>query len=152
MSKAKKAAHKDHDGKGFFALAGEAFSVLGDEIVEGKDKIVEVASEKITVFKKAVSNLTHKKKAAGKKGVTAPKKVGAKKAVVKKIAAKATAGKTAVKKVAKKATAGKTAVKRAAKKSPVKKAAKKVAPKKVAAKKATVKKDAKKSSVKKVAK
>ena len=84
MSKAKKPAHPGHDGKGFFELAGEAFSVLGEEIVEGKDKIVEVTAEKITAVKKAIKKITHKKKA--------PKKAAPKKAVKK-----------AVKKVTKKA-------------------------------------------------
>ena len=121
MSKSKKSANPEHDGKGFLALAGEALSVLGEEIKEGKDKVVEVAAEKITVFKKAVKRITHKKKAAVKKV--------AKKAPVKKVAKKAVAvPKKAVKKAAKKAPAKKAA-------AAPKKAAKKIAKKAVPAKK-----------------
>src|ERR1700733_5871790 len=91
MSKSKKEtqpAPADHEGKGFFALAGEAFAVLGEEIVEGKDKVVEVAAAKITAAKKAIGKITHKKaarpakkaskkasKKVAKKAAAAPKKV-----------------------------------------------------------------------------
>jgi hypothetical protein len=99
MSKSKKSAHPEHDGKGFLALAGEALSVLGEDIKEGKDKVVEVAAEKITIFKKAVKRITHKKKAAVKK---VAKKAPAKKVVKKAAAAPKKAVKKAVKKAAKK--------------------------------------------------
>jgi hypothetical protein len=109
MSKAKKEtkpAPADHDGKGFLALAGEAFTVLGEEIVEGKDKVVEVAAAKITAVKKAIKKITHKRAARAVKPV---KKVSAKKAPAKKAASprKKAAKKTrsAPKKVAKKKTA-----------------------------------------------
>jgi ribosome-binding protein aMBF1 (putative translation factor) len=104
MSKSKKdtqPAPADHDGKGFFALAGEAFAVLGGEIVEGKDKVVEVAAAKITAAKKAIRKITHKKP------VRAAKKATAKpvKKAVKKVAKKAKAApKKAAKKIAKKAS------------------------------------------------
>ena len=49
MSKATKStpatsheATPPHHDKGFLNLAGEAFVVLGAEIVEGKDKVIEV--------------------------------------------------------------------------------------------------------------
>ncbi len=81
MSKAKKSAQPAsaaHEGKGFFALAGEAFAVLGEEIIEGKDKVIEVTAAKITAVKKAIKKVTHKKPVkkapAKKKAVSAPKK------------------------------------------------------------------------------
>ena len=83
MSKAKKEsqpAPPAHEGKGFLALAGEAFAVLGEEIVEGKDKVVEVAAAKITAVKKAIKKITHKKAVRPAKSV--------KKKPVKKIAKK----------------------------------------------------------------
>ncbi len=115
----KKQAKPAEPQKGFLALAGEALHVLGEEIVEGKDKVVETASEKFTQLKKAVGNITHKKKAvkrsasakasAGKSAAKAKKAV---KKAVKKVASKAAASakasaarptKTAAKKTAKKA-------------------------------------------------
>jgi coenzyme F420-reducing hydrogenase alpha subunit len=66
--------------KGFMELAGEALHVLGEEIVEKKDKVVESAAGKFSQLKKAVSKITHKKKSA-------PAKRVAKKAV-KKVAKK----------------------------------------------------------------
>src|ERR1700722_16585257 len=91
MSKATKKAQpapEKQEEKGFFALAGEAFAVLGGEIVEGKDKVVEVAAAKITSVKKAINKITHKKKAAPKKAVPSAKKAPAKRATPKKAAAK----------------------------------------------------------------
>jgi hypothetical protein len=109
MSKSKKAVQPASDEKGFIALAGEAFSVLGHEIMEGKDKVVEVASEKFTAVKKAIKKITHKKAAPKKKVAPAKKKA----VVVKKaVAAKKVAPKKAVKKAAKKVA--KKAVKKAA--------------------------------------
>src|ERR1700683_5052090 len=70
-----------HEGKGFFALAGEAFAVLGEEIVEGKDKVVKAAAAQITAVKKAVKKITHKK-SSGRSGPV--KKAAAKKKAVKK--------------------------------------------------------------------
>src|SRR5580658_1623074 len=117
MSKARKetqpAPAADHEGKGFFALAGEAFAVLGEEIVEGKDKVVEVAAAKFTAVKKAIKKIAHKKTARASR----PEK----KAGTKKVAKKAGAKKVAKKAVspAKKAGAKKaaTAPKKAAKKA-----------------------------------
>jgi hypothetical protein len=102
MQKSKKTAHPGHEGKGFLALAGEAFAVLGEEIVEGKDKIVEAASDKINADKKAIKKYAKKKAAPAKK--PAAKKAPAKKAVkktIKKTVKKAVA--KAVKKTVKKA-------------------------------------------------
>jgi ribosome-binding protein aMBF1 (putative translation factor) len=98
MSKAKKEsqpATPAHQGKGFLALAGEAFAVLGDEIAEGKDKVVEVAGAKITAVKNAINKITHKKTARTAKSVKKPakkkpaKKTPGKKAPAKKVAKKA---------------------------------------------------------------
>jgi predicted metal-dependent phosphoesterase TrpH len=107
MSKSK-APSQPEQHKGFLELAGEALHVLGSDIAEGKDKVVEVASEKITVLKKAVGKIIHKKKSAtpakksakpAKKKAAASKrsKAPAKKAVKKTI-------KKVVRKVAKKVT------------------------------------------------
>ena len=119
MKKTKKEAVKEtHEDKGFLQLAGEAISVLGHEIVEGKDKLMDAASEKITAVKKAI------------------KKIRKKKAVVVR-KAKATPVKKTVKKVAKKTVkkAAAKVVKKAAVKTPKKTAKKKPAKKKVAVKK-----------------
>jgi hypothetical protein len=84
MKKTKNApAHAAHDGKGFLELAGEAVAVLGEEIVEGKDKIVEVASEKFSAVKKAIKKFTKKKAAPAKKVKKKAVKKALKKAVKK---------------------------------------------------------------------
>ena len=62
------------DGKGFLDLAGEALSVLGGEIAEGKDKVMAAAAEKFTTVKKAISEKLSKKKTPAKKKRAAPKK------------------------------------------------------------------------------
>src|ERR1700685_4149505 len=103
MSKAKKAAKPApaaHEGKGFLALAGEAFAVLGEEIIEGKDKVVEVTAAKTTAVKKAIKKITHKKTARPSKSAkkTPAKKVAKKVAVAKK-SARVAVPKKAVKKV-----------------------------------------------------
>jgi hypothetical protein len=119
MSKAKKAAQPapaKHEEKGFFALAGEAFAVLGEEIVDGKDKVVEVAAAKITSVKNAINKITHKK---------AAKKAPARRASV-------------AKKTVKKAPAPPKKTAKKAKAAPKKKA--KAAPKKAAKKKAVARK------------
>jgi hypothetical protein len=107
MSKAKKEsqpATPAHEGKGFLALAGEAFAVLGDEIAEGKDKVVEAAGAKITAVKNAIKKIAHKKTARTAKSVKKPgkkspaKKSPGKKAPVKKAPAKKVAKKAVKKK------------------------------------------------------
>jgi hypothetical protein len=85
----------NNDRKGFLALAGEAFHVLGEEIVEVKDKVVAASGDKLTKIKKAVSNLTHKKKVPAK---PASKKV-AKKGTVKKVIRKSPSKAARAKKV-----------------------------------------------------
>lgn len=119
MSKSKKSSNTSKE-KGFLSLAGEAFVVLGHEIVEGKDKVVEVTAEKITAIKEGVGHLLHSKKATAKKTSkkVAPKKTTAKKpaVAVKKGAAKKAAPapkKTGTKPVKK--TAPKKATKKAGK-------------------------------------
>ena len=108
MKKTKASKKVKTNDKGFLELAGEAFSVLGAEIVEGKDKLVEVASEKIEGIKKTIKNLT-KKKIATKK---VPLKKVARKAATKKTAVKSAAKKAGVKKpISKKAVAKKAASK-----------------------------------------
>ena len=57
--KKQKPAQKE---KGFLALAGEAFVVLGEEIIEGKDKVVEVAADKFTAVKKRSKRSPAKKR------------------------------------------------------------------------------------------
>lgn len=78
-----------HNKKGFMALAGEAFHVLGEEIIEGKDKMMEVASEKFTAVKKAIKKATHKKAAPARRTVKKVAKKAAKKAAPKKLVKKA---------------------------------------------------------------
>ena len=64
MKKAKQITTSAPGEKGFLELAGEAMTVLGHEIVAGKDKLVEVAAEKITEVKKAIRKKIAKKKVA----------------------------------------------------------------------------------------
>ena len=123
MSKSKKVTPPtppDHEGKGFFALAGEAFAVLGEEIAEGKDKVVDVAAAKITAVKKAINKITHKKAAgASRPAKKSTIKKAAKKAIVpaKKAGSKLVKG---AKKVAKKAAAAPKKVAKKAKPAPKK--------------------------------
>ena len=89
MSEAKKAARPGlsaHEGKGLLALAGETFGVFGEEIIEGKDKVVEVTSAKITAVKKTIKKITHKRTGRPSKPAekTPAKKVAKKVAVAKK--------------------------------------------------------------------
>jgi len=86
MKKTTKAVKTAPAGKGFLTLAGEAFHVLGEEIIEGKDKVVEVTSEKFTAVKKAIGKIIHKK--AAPKARTSRKAAGK---VVKKAVRKSTA-------------------------------------------------------------
>jgi hypothetical protein len=89
MKKTTQPATAARNRKGFMALAGEAFHVLGEEIIEGKDKMMEVASEKFTAVKKAIKKATHKKAAPARRTVKkAAKKVLPKKAA-KKVVRKA---------------------------------------------------------------
>ncbi|HXD78031.1 MAG TPA: hypothetical protein VN616_09510 [Puia sp.] len=99
----KKQAQTAGRSKGFLALAGEALHVLGEEIVEGKDKVVETATGKFTRLKTAVSRLTHKKGATAKRGV----KKAAGKQLPKNIGKKTAKKKTAKKKAISKATKAK---------------------------------------------
>jgi len=130
MSKAKQApqptAAKPEE-KGFLTLAGEALAVLGEEIVQGKDKVVEVAAAKITSIKKSIDKITHKKKATRSRKA-APKKASP--AAKKAPARRASTAKKAVKKSPKKSAAP---PRKAAKKA--KPAAKKVVKKKAVARK-----------------
>jgi alpha-beta hydrolase superfamily lysophospholipase len=89
--------------------------------------------------------------AAAKKAVPAAKKASIKKAAAKPAAKKAPVKKAAAKPAAKKAPVKKAAAKPAAKKAPVKKAAAKPAAKKAPVKKAAAKPAAKKAPVKKAA-
>ena len=89
--------------KSAFRIAGEAIGTIGHEIVEGKDKLVEVseaAVEKFNSVKKAISKKIAKKKIkpAVKKKAVAVKKSAKK--IVKKAAKKIK--KAAPKKAAKK--------------------------------------------------
>ena len=98
------------EAKSAFRIAGEAIGTIGHEIVEGKDKLVELseaAADKFKSVKKShqQKDCTKKVKPAAKKKVAAVKK--------KAVAAKKSAKKV-VKKVAKKIK--KAAPKKAAKK------------------------------------
>ena len=79
MKKTKKTTAQPAPEKGFLELAGEAMTVLGHDIIEGKDKMVELASEKFTDVKKAIKKKLSKKKTVVKKAAT---KAAAKKPVM----------------------------------------------------------------------
>jgi hypothetical protein len=121
-NKSTKRTSSESEGNSLLQKAGDVISNIGSQIVEGKDKVVEVVSEEYNVVKKAI-----KKKFAGKK---APKKS------VRVVRSKKAAKKSPVKKsskAAKKSPAKKSS--KAAKKSPAKKSSK--AAKKKPAKKRT---------------
>ena len=109
MPTKKKVAKKSPKQKTLFEKVSETASNLKDEIVAGKDHVVEFAGEAISSIKEGVKHLVQKKKPK-----KAAKKKSIKKAAVKKIAKKA-APKKAIKKSAKKA-APKKVIKKAAKK------------------------------------
>lgn len=89
MKKTTQPAKQISKEKGFLALAGEALHVLGEDIVEGKDKVVEAASEKFAAVKKTINKITHKKAAPAKPTVKkAAKKKSALKKPLKKVAKK----------------------------------------------------------------
>ena len=81
---------------------GEQASHLKEEIVAGKDHLVDVAGDAFDSVKSSLQNITHRKKAKAKKSAVKRAKHPAKK-VIKKIAKKSPAKKPALKKSAKKA-------------------------------------------------
>ena len=78
MGKTKKSLPKNEES--LMDKAGETMHSIGEAVVEGKDKLVEVTVETFTEAKKAVQKKFAKKKAVVKK--VAPKK---KAAVVKRL-------------------------------------------------------------------
>jgi hypothetical protein len=103
----KKTAKKSAKKKTLLEKVGATASHIKEEIVVGKDHVVDFAGEAFTSIKEGVKHLVEKKK---------PKKTAKKKAVKK----------PAVRKAAKKAAPKKT-IKKTAKKSAPKKKAKKAA-------------------------
>ncbi len=87
---------------------GDGASFIKDEIVAGKDHIVEIAGDAITSVKTSIQKFTDKKKATPKKIIKRPLKKVAKKAIKKssKLPLKKVMKKVAVKK-AKKASSRK---------------------------------------------
>ncbi len=92
MPTKKKVAKKSAQKKTFLKKVGDKASHLKDEIVAGKDHVIEFAGEAFESIKEGVKHFVEKKK---------PKKTAKKKAV-KKVAAKKTARKSAPKKTIKK--------------------------------------------------
>jgi hypothetical protein len=106
MPTKKKVAKKSAQEKTLLEKVGDKASHLKDEIVAGKDHVVEFAGEAFESIKEGVKHLIEKKK---------PKKTAKKKAI-KKVAVKKAAGKSTPKKIIKKA-AKKPALKKTAKKA-----------------------------------
>ncbi len=78
---------------------GVQASHIKDEIIEGKDHLIEIAGNAMTSVKSKIQQITHKKKTAKKKSVKKSAKVVNKsKASIKK--AKKAAPKKAIKKIA----------------------------------------------------
>ena len=86
------------EAKSAFRIAGEAIGTIGHEIVEGKDKLVELSEAAVDKFK-SVKKAISKKIAPKKVKPAAKKKVAA---VKKKAATVKKSAKKVVKKVAKK--------------------------------------------------
>jgi hypothetical protein len=101
MPTKKKVAKKSAQKKTLLEKAGDKASYLKDEIVAGKDHVVEFAGEAFESIKEGVKHLIEKKKT----------KKTAKKKAIKKASIKKTAKKSAIKK-----SAPKKAIKKAAKK------------------------------------
>jgi hypothetical protein len=117
---AKQQATAKKNAKTLMEKISDQASHLKEELIAGKDHLVELGAEKIASVKTAIKDYSDRKKKAAKK--SAPKKSAPKKSVTKK-----SAPKKATKKPGKKA-AKKSAPKKAAKKksaAPKKKARKK---------------------------
>ena len=110
MPTKKKVAKKSARKKTFLEKAGDKASYLKDEIVAGKDHVVEFAGEAFESIKEGVKHLVEKKRPKKTAKKAAPKKT------VKKTAKKKTIKKVAVKKAARKPAPKKT-VKKTAKKA-----------------------------------
>jgi hypothetical protein len=102
MPTKKKTAKKSAKKKTLLQKVGATASHIKEEIVAGKDHVVEFAGEAFTSIKEGVKHLVEKKK---------PKKTAKKKAIKK--AAKKAAPKKVIKKTAKKSTPKKIAKKAA---------------------------------------
>ena len=107
--------------KTFLEKVGDKAAHLKDDLVAGKDHLVEMAGEAFDSVKSGIQNLTQKKKPAPRKSAkkASPKKA-LKKSITKKVAPKKVQKKLSPKKVAKKITP-----KKIAKKATPKKASKK---------------------------
>jgi hypothetical protein len=92
MPSKKKVAKKSSKQKTFLKKVSDAASHIKDEMITGKDHVVEFAGEAIDSIKEGVKHLVQKKK---------PKKA-AKKKSIKKAAVKKVAPKKSIKKSAKK--------------------------------------------------
>ncbi|MEP6682094.1 MAG: hypothetical protein ABJA35_02495 [Parafilimonas sp.] len=104
MAIKKSAAKKSHHKKTFLEKVGNKASNIKDDLIAGKDHLVEIAGEAFDSVKEGIQHITKKKKTvkkSAKKTVAKKAKVAAKK-VVKKAAPKKAAKPTA-KKVAKRA-------------------------------------------------
>ena len=73
MKKSAKKTEQTDSGKSFFQSAGETIGTIAHEIVDGKNKLVEVAATEFKVIKKAI-----RKKLKKKKPVVAKKKAAKK--------------------------------------------------------------------------
>lgn len=111
------AKNKSNSKKTFLEKVGDKATHLKDDLVAGKDHLVEIAGEAFDSVKSGIQNLTQKKKVTLRKSAkkAAPKKA-AKKSIIKKVVPKKVLKKLSPKKVAKKITPKKIAKKAAAKK------------------------------------
>jgi len=126
-------AKNQHD-KTFLEKIGDQASHLKDELIAGKDHLVEIAGEKIASVKSSIQEFKDRKKTPARK--SAVKKAAVKRAPLKNAAKKATkkvtkkvtpVAKGTLKKVAKKAVrvVGKSVVVKKKKSAPAKKTSKK---------------------------
>lgn len=99
MAAKKSNSKKSTSGKTIMDKIGEKASHLKDEIVSGKDHLVEVAGNAFESVKSSIERITHKKKApkrATKKSSAKPKKTAVKR-VTKKTPKKSAKKKAAAK-------------------------------------------------------
>ena len=87
MNKEKKSSNKKGEHHSLMEMAGEKAGAIKDSIIEGKNKIISAAEEKLESVKKAIHDYTAPAKKVAKKNATKTIKKVAKK-VVKKVAKK----------------------------------------------------------------
>jgi hypothetical protein len=99
---AKKSSKKSSSKKTFLAKVGDKASHIKDDLIEGKDHLVEFAGEAFESIKEGIHNITKKKKTPKRAAKKSAKKVALKRVKAKAVPKKKSVKKAPVKKAAKK--------------------------------------------------